>query len=132
VVAAGAQYTAGVHSPRRARIARDEKRPAARAVSATADQERGPMELPSFDLLKLIAVAGALVIALYGVNRVDARLKAKNQGLGANALRAFGLVIFIPTLVILAIVTDMRTDVLAALLGTIAGYALSHSAPDNE
>lgn len=90
------------------------------------------MELPSFDLLKLIAVAGALVIALYGVNRVDARLKAKNQGLGANALRAFGLVIFIPTLVILAIVTDMRTDVLAALLGTIAGYALSHSAPDNE
>ncbi len=89
------------------------------------------MESLSFDLLKLLAVAGALVIALYGVNRIDARLKAKNQGLGANALRAFGLVIFIPTLVILAVVTDMRTDVLAALLGTIAGYVLSHSTPDN-
>lgn len=88
--------------------------------------------MESLDLLKVIAVAGALVIALYGINRIDARLKAKNQGLGASALRAFGLVIFIPTLVILAVVTELRSDVLAALLGTIAGYALSHSAPDGE
>lgn len=88
--------------------------------------------MESLDLLKLIAVAGALLIALYGINRIDARLKAKNQGLGPNALRAFGLVIFIPTLVVLAVVTDFRTDVLAALLGTIAGYVLSQSTPDSE
>ena len=73
------------------------------------------------DILKILAVAGALLIALYGINRIDARMKAKNQGFGPNTLRALGLVIFLPTLVVLAVVTDLRTEVLAALLGTVAG-----------
>ena len=43
-----------------------------------------------------------------------------------------GLVIFLPTLVVLAVVTDFRIDVLAALLGTVAGYVLSQSTADGE
>jgi xanthine/uracil permease len=84
------------------------------------------------NILKIIAVAGALLIALYGINRIDARMKAKNQGFGPNTLRALGLVIFLPTLVVLAVVTDFRTEVLAALLGTVAGYVLSQSTADDQ
>jgi xanthine/uracil permease len=84
------------------------------------------------DILKIIAVAGALLIALYGINRIDARMKAKNQGFGGTTLRALGLVIFIPTLVVLAVVTEFRVEVLAALLGTVAGYVLSQSTSDDQ
>jgi len=82
------------------------------------------------DILKIIAVAGALLVTLYGINRIDARMKATNQGFGGTTLRALGLVIFIPALVVLAVVTDFRVEVLAALLGTVAGYVLSQSAQD--
>ena len=61
------------------------------------------------DILKIVAVAGALLIALYGINRIDARMKAMNQGFGPNTLRALGLVIFLPALVVLAVVTDLRS-----------------------
>jgi hypothetical protein len=83
-------------------------------------------------ILTLDAVAGALLIALYGINRIDARMKARNQGFGPNTLRALGLVIFLPTLVVLAVVTELRTEVLAALLGTVAGYVLSQSTSDGQ
>ena len=62
---------------------------------------------------------------------VSQRLKAKEQGFGPNSLKALGLVLFIPTLLIIGIVIpNFQTETLSALLGTVAGYVLSHSQPD--
>ena len=83
------------------------------------------------DWLKLIAVAGAVAAMLFGLCHVFARLKAKEQGFGPNSLRAIGIVLFVPSLVILAIATNFNTETLAALLGTVAGYVLSVSKPDD-
>lgn len=82
------------------------------------------------DWLKLIAVVGAVAAMLFGLYHVFARLKAMSHGFGPNSLRAIGIVLFVPSLVILAIATDFKTETLAALLGTVAGYVLSLSKPD--
>lgn len=82
-------------------------------------------------MLRLIAVIGAVLTMLYGVNRVHARLKAKNQGFGPNSIRAMGMVLFLPILLMLALLTDLKTETLAALLGTVAGYVLSGSKPED-
>lgn len=79
------------------------------------------------DWLKLIAVVGAVAAMLFGLYHVFDRLKAKEQGVGANSLRAIGIVLFVPSLVILAIPTEFKTETLAALLGTVVGYVLSVS-----
>lgn len=81
--------------------------------------------------LKGIAVTGAVVAMLGGLWLVFDRLKAKNQGFGPNSLRAIGIVLFVPGIMILAIATDFKTETLAALLGTVAGYVLSNSKPDD-
>lgn len=76
----------------------------------------------------LIAVSGAVVGMLAGLWLVFARLKAKDQGFGPNSLKALGLVLFIPALLIVGLVVPgFQTETLAALLGTVAGYVLSHS-----
>jgi hypothetical protein len=76
-------------------------------------------------------IAAAIIAAigmLTGLVLVFSRLKAKNQGFGPNALKALGLVLFLPTLIIVAVaVPGFKTETLAALLGTVAGYVLSHS-----
>ena len=82
--------------------------------------------------IKFISVIGSIIIIIFGLFIVFSRLKAKNQGFGPNSLRALGIVIFIPTLLILAIVTDFKIETLAALLGTVAGYVLSHNKPEND
>ena len=80
--------------------------------------------------LKVFAVIGAVAAMIYGLNRIDARLKAKAQGFGPNTLRAMGIVLFLPIIFMLALLTDFKTETLAALLGTVAGYVLSNSKPD--
>jgi hypothetical protein len=77
--------------------------------------------------MRLIAVAGAVACMLYGLNRIYTRLKAKDQGFGPNSIRAIGIVLFLPIIFMLAILTDFKTETLAALLGTVAGYVLSNS-----
>jgi hypothetical protein len=77
--------------------------------------------------LKVLTVVGAIVAMVYGLNRVFDRLRAKDQGFGPNSLKAIGVVLFVPTLLILAVVTDFKTETLAALLGTVAGYVLSNA-----
>lgn len=84
------------------------------------------------DWPKLITVIGSLATIITGIFLVFARLKAKNQGFGPNSLRAIGIVIFIPTLLILAVITEFQTETLAALLGTVAGYVLSNSKPSDD
>lgn len=88
------------------------------------------MSQPGVTWLQFIAVFAAAVVMLYGLNIVYKRIKAKGQGFGPNSLRAIGVVLFIPTILILAILTEFKTETLAALLGTIAGYVLSNSKPE--
>ncbi|MCE2030181.1 hypothetical protein [Sessilibacter corallicola] len=80
--------------------------------------------------LQSVAVIGALLVMIYGLNIIYKRLKAKKQGFGPNSLKAIGVVLFLPILLILAVLTDFQTETLAALLGTVAGYVLSNSKPD--
>ena len=89
------------------------------------------MEDFQMDWLKGIAVLGAVAAMLGGLWLVFARLKAKSQGFGPNSLRAIGIVLFVPGILILAVVADFKTETLAALLGTVAGYVLSVSKPDD-
>lgn len=84
------------------------------------------------DWLKFIAVSGSALVMVIGLYLVFARLKAMNQGFGPNSLRALGVVLFIPTLIILAVVVNFNLETLAALLGTVAGYVLSNSRPDDK
>jgi xanthine/uracil permease len=85
---------------------------------------------PTISWLNIIAVVGAVLAMLYGLNMVYKRIKAKGQGFGPNTLKAIGVVLFIPTILILAIVTKFQPETLAALLGTVAGYVLSNSKPE--
>ncbi len=73
-----------------------------------------------------IAVLGSVIAMLGGLWLLLARVK--EEGFGANSLQAMGLVLFLPTLLIIAILRpEFTTEALAALLGTVAGYVLSHS-----
>jgi len=67
----------------------------------------------------------ATIVTLYGLYIVKERLTAKNQGFGTNALQAIGVVIFLPMIRTLASFTSFSSEVLAALLGTLAGYIFS-------
>ena len=78
-------------------------------------------------LLEGTAVLGVIIVMLVGMTYVFGRLKALNQGFGPNSLKSLGVVLFLPSLVLLALLTEFRTETLAALLGTVAGYVLSNS-----
>ncbi|QIR75049.1 hypothetical protein FA592_01980 [Sulfurospirillum diekertiae] len=80
--------------------------------------------------LKIAIVVGSLIVMIYGLNLIFKRLEAKQQGFGPNTLKAIGVILFLPTLLILAISTELKSETLAALLGTVAGYILSSSKPD--
>ena len=80
--------------------------------------------------LRVGAVVGAISVMLYGLHKIFERLTAKQQGFGPNTLKVIGVILFLPTLLILAVLTDFKTETLAALLGTVAGYVLSNSKPE--
>lgn len=82
--------------------------------------------------VQIAVVIGAVVTMLCGLRLVASRLAAKNQGFGPNSLKALGLVLLLPTLLIVSVaLPGIRAETLAALLGTVAGYVLSHSKPDD-
>lgn len=85
------------------------------------------MEPAIISWLKVAAVVGAVLVMLYGLHKIFQRLTEKQQGFGPNSLKAIGVILFLPTLLILAVLTDFKTETLAALLGTVAGYVLSNS-----
>ncbi len=80
--------------------------------------------------LRVGTVVGSAVVMIYGLKKIFERLEAKQQGFGPNTLKAIGVVLFLPTLLILAVLTEFKTETLAALLGTVAGYVLSNSKPE--
>ena len=99
----------------------------------TYNQARADMqqEIPK-GVLSLTIAIGSVLAMLGGLLLVFARLKQKDQGFGPSSLKAIGLVLFIPTLVMVAVaVPEFKSETLAALLGTVAGYVLSHSKGDD-
>jgi len=82
---------------------------------------------PTISWINFVAVVGAILVMLYGINVIYKRIKSKNQGFGPNTVKAIGVVLFIPTILIMAVITQFQPETLAALLGTVAGYVLSNS-----
>lgn len=83
-------------------------------------------------LLEGAAVLGMVLVMVLGMSQVFRRLRALNQGFGPNSLKSLGIILFLPSLVLLALLTDFKTETLAALLGTVAGYVLSNSEDKSE
>lgn len=78
--------------------------------------------------VQLVVVVGGFIVMLAGLCIFHSRLKAKNQGFGPNSIKALGMILLIPNLLIIAVaVPSFQSETLAALLGTIAGYTLSQS-----
>lgn len=78
-----------------------------------------------YQTIDVVGVIGALIVMLVGMFLVFSRLKEKGQGFGPNSLKALGVVIFLPLIVLLAILSDFKPETLSVLLGTVAGYVLS-------
>ena len=96
-------------------------------TTSTEIKAGGEGNIYQYQWLEGVAVIGTILIMLVGLILVFSRLKSLGQGFGPNSLKALGIVLFIPLLVLLAILTDFRTETLAALLGTVAGYVLSNT-----
>ncbi|MGQ0584365.1 MAG: hypothetical protein ACT4O6_20735 [Reyranella sp.] len=81
-----------------------------------------------FNWLRLAAVIVAGLVMCGGLWGVFNRMKAKDQGFGPNSLRALGMVIFVPGLIVIGVTfPDFKSETIAALLGTVAGYILSQA-----
>jgi uncharacterized membrane protein YhaH (DUF805 family) len=76
-------------------------------------------------ILEGTAVLGVVLVMIVGMALVFRRLRQRNETFGANSIKALGLVLFLPSLMLLALVADFETETLAALLGVVAGYVLS-------
>lgn len=76
----------------------------------------------------IVVVVGSFIAMVVGLKLVFARLKEKQQGFGANSIKALGIVILLPAILIASAVgKDFKSETLAALLGTVAGFVLSRS-----
>lgn len=72
------------------------------------------------DILLLAAAALALMMAGAGLAIMFRQIMAK--GLGAYSLQGLGLVMLVPTILMLALIDAVRPEVVATLLGGVAGY----------
>src|SRR5262249_42948183 len=95
-----------------------------------ANGEGSFMEIPQW--LPVVAVVAASIAMIGGMIDLFWQLHRAGRIFGPNSTRALGTVMFIPTLLILAIVTRFETSTLAALLGTVAGYVLSSVTPEDK
>ncbi len=78
-------------------------------------------------LLEGAAVLGMVIVMVLGMILLFRRLRALDQEFSPNSLKSLGVILFLPSLVLLALLTEFKTETLAALLGTVAGYVLSNS-----
>jgi hypothetical protein len=78
----------------------------------------------------VIGTGGAVLVMVGGCSAVWHRLHTKKQGFGPNSIRAVGIFLFIPALLIISLQNKFATETLASLWGTVAGYVLSHIKPD--
>jgi len=86
------------------------------------------MALTPADLLKVMVIVIAGLSMLIGMGLVFLNLHKSSAGFGPSSLKALGLVAFLPCLLIISVaVPDFKSEVLSALLGTVAGYVLSNN-----
>ena len=78
------------------------------------------------DYLLICIVIGALLTIFYGLVCIFRHMKNREESMNRHHLHAIGLVLFLPTLLILASTTGMHKETIAAFLGIIAGYLLSY------
>jgi len=71
-------------------------------------------------MLEIVAAVLAVVMAVFGL-AIMFRQIAK-AGLGPYNLQGLGLVLLVPTILMLALTGGVRGDVVATLLGGVAGY----------
>jgi hypothetical protein len=88
----------------------------------TADQlGDGTLALDTELIATVAASALALMMGWFGLRIMADRIKAK--GLGPYNLQGLGLVLLLPTILMLLVASDeMPTEVIATLLGGVAGY----------
>ncbi|MBT0568953.1 hypothetical protein KIK84_01315 [Curvibacter sp. CHRR-16] len=86
------------------------------------------MPISPADLLKIMVIAISGSAMLIGMALVFANLHKNGHGFGPNSLKALGQVAFLPCLLIISVsVPEFKSEVLSALLGTVAGYVLSNN-----
>ena len=71
------------------------------------------------------AVVGLILVMLVGLILLFRRLKELGRGFGPSSLKSLAVLLFLPCLVLLALLTDFATETLAVLFGTVVGYVLS-------
>ncbi len=82
------------------------------------------------ETIKIMAVLGSFIVMLSGFLMVYLTLKARQKSFGPVSSRTVGVILFIPSLIILAVTADLDAQLLAGLLGTVAGYTLSRDDKD--
>jgi hypothetical protein len=80
--------------------------------------------------IQFIVILGSFAIIIFGIYKLFKRLAAKEQGFGPASLKALGLIIFVPMLMIMTVISGFEPETVAALLGTVAGYILSSDKAD--
>jgi hypothetical protein len=68
--------------------------------------------------VQILALAAAIIMLVGGALIVYRR----STGWGPATLSAFGLVLLVPTILILAVTNALSKEILATLLGGVAGY----------
>lgn len=76
---------------------------------------------------------GALILAFVMFLGGGLVVYVRSTGWGPFTLQAFGLVLLIPTILALAVTQALSTEILATLLGGVAGYIFGRAAggPDD-
>jgi hypothetical protein len=75
--------------------------------------------------LRVGAIVFASVALVWGAFGVFSRLKQTGKGFGPNSLQALAIVFFLPCVVVVASISEIKDPAIAALFGTVAGYILS-------
>lgn len=57
---------------------------------------------------------------------------SRSKGLGPWTLQAFGLVLLVPAIVVLAVTQALSKEILATLLGGVAGYIFGRGASGSD
>lgn len=84
--------------------------------------------------LKLLAVAGLLVVMVWGLVHIFNYVESSEVFIGHNTIKLIAFVILLPSICILSLVSPntIQGAVLATLLGTISGYVLSRNQEDDK
>jgi hypothetical protein len=78
--------------------------------------------------VQILALSAAIIMLVGGAFIVYRR----STGWGPATLSAFGLVLLVPTILILAVTNSLSKEILATLLGGVAGYIFARAASGDD